>query len=272
MKKDIFAESRRLSEISKKVRNVFERWNYDEIFLPSIEEHSDDLRKGFNASTGDRFYLIKPDVTSQIVRNIKGKSTRRLYYVSEVLNGIESEWQSGIEFIGGESELDMQVETLSIVIECLEALEIENYYIDISDLKLWEDVLNDVEEHRTEVLEALLKRNFGIIDEMPLSEEKKDEMWELFNYRSNDCDIEGLKAITETLDDDRVFVDFGTIRPLSYYEDIIFEVYSPYLGYPIGAGGGYTVNGTYAFGFAFKLEKLMNLLFSSEDRKRRNNI
>lgn len=258
MKKDIFAESKRLSEITKKVRDIFELWNYDEVFLPAVERYSEDLRKGLKTASGNDFYLIKPDVTSQIVENLKEESGMKLYYISEVLEGTEGEWQAGVEYIGDDM-LKMQVETLSVVMTCLDSLNIENYYMDIGDLKVWDEVIEDLSEYESEIVEALQKRNFGIIDDLPLPEEKKDEIWELFNFRSDSCDIEELEKITEAVDDERLYVDLGTLRPLSYYEDIIIEVYSPDLGYPIGAGGGYTVNGSYAFGFAFKLEALMKL-------------
>ena len=271
MKKDIFAESKRLSEITKKIRNIFELWNYDELFLPTIEEYSDELRKGLKIATGNHFYLIKPDITSHIVENIKNETRMKLYYISEVLDDTQSEWQAGIEFIG-DDPLKMQVETLNVVMTCLESLNIDNYYIDIGDMNIWYEVIEDLNQYRSEIIEALQKRNFGIIDDLQLDDDIKDEIWELFNFRSKSCDIEELQSIIEIVDDDRIYIDLGTIRPLQYYEDIILEVYSPDIGYPIGAGGGYTVNGTYAFGFAFKLDTLMKMYNSNDSFERRKKI
>ena len=271
MKKDIFAESKRLSEITKKIRNIFELWNYDELFLPTIEEYSDELRKGLKIVTGNHFYLIKPDITSQIVENIKNETRMKLYSISEVLDDTQSEWQAGIEFIG-DDPLKMQVETLNVVMTCLESLNIDNYYIDIGDMNIWYEVIEDLNQYRSEIIEALQKRNFGIIDDLQLDDDIKDEIWELFNFRSKSCDIEELQSIIEIVGDDRIYIDLGTIRPLQYYEDIILEVYSPDIGYPIGAGGGYTVNGTYAFGFAFKLDTLMKMYNSNDSFERRKKI
>lgn len=271
MKKDIFAESRRRSEVTKKIRYAFELWNYDEIFLPAVEEYSEDLRKGLNIGTGNDFYLIKPDITSQVAANIKNERDMKLYYISEVLDDTEGEWQAGIEYIG-DDRLKMQVETLNVIITCLDSLNIENYYIDIGDLNVWNELLEELDEYRPDVIEALQKRNFGIIDDLPIGEDKKEELWERFNFRSKTCEVEELEAITDIMDDERIYIDFGTMRPLSYYEDIILEIYSPDIGYPIGAGGGYNIDGTYAFGFAFKLDALVELYDGNESQEKRKKI
>lgn len=270
MKKDIFSESKRMAYITKRIRRTFELWNYNEVFLPAVEDHTEDLRRGLKLARDNRFYSVKPDLTSQILENIKGPQEMKLYYITEVLDDLEGEWQAGIEYIGGEKKA-MQVEGLNVAISSLTSLGIEEFYIDIGSLKVWHEKIKDVKEYEEDIFEALRKRNFGIIEELSMGEDKKVMLWELFNFRGKESDIEHLNKILQIVDDDRIFIDLGTIRPLPYYDDFIFEIYSPELGHPIGGGGGYRINGEDGFGFAFKLSSLMELYDEGEvsvDRKK----
>ncbi len=271
MKKDLFTESVKLANVTKEVRNVFEMWNYKEIFLPTLEPYSNELRKGLKTANHNDFYLVKPDITSQISVNLKDKRKLRLYYISEVLDGNSGEWQAGIEYIGGKTK-PMQIEVLSVVITTLERLGISNFYIDIGSLDIWRRSMNNIKEYEEVIFSALKSRNFGLIEELGLGEEKTEELWDLFNFRGKKCRVEGINDIIETLDDDRIFIDFGTVRPLPYYDDLIFEVYSSNLGYPLGAGGGYRVNGQKACGFAFKLKGFLELYESETVEKERKKI
>ncbi|ADT83417.1 ATP phosphoribosyltransferase regulatory subunit [Thermococcus barophilus] len=269
MKKDLFSESERLADITKYLRRTFELWGYREIFLPTIEEFSGQLRKGTKFVYNNEFYVIKPDLTSQILANLKEPRRLKIYYISEVLNGgIKGDWQAGVEFIGGD-DIKMQVEVLLTVITSLEALGIEDFYIDVGSLKVWERAIEGIEEFKAEIFRALTRRNFEIIERLPINEEKKEELWQLFNFRGKSCEYEKLNKIIEAVDDERVFIDFGTIRPLPYYSDIIFEVYSPRIGKPLGGGGEYTFKGASAFGFAFDLNALSKLFDGKIEKSRK---
>lgn len=258
MKKDLFTESARLARVTKSLRESFEMWNYKEVFLPSVERYDHRLRKGLKMATHDDYYLIKPDVTSQIAVNIKDDRSLRLFYISEVLDGLSGEWQAGLEFMGGRRE-EMEAEVLRIVMDSLDRLKISDYYVDIGSLKAWKDAIKEIPEREDAVFNALRSRNFGIIEELELGEEKTDELWDLFNFRDDECGSPRIDAVVRELNDHRIFIDLGTVRPLPYYDDMIVEVYSPDLGYPIGAGGDYVVNDLQAFGFAFKLKGLVEL-------------
>ncbi len=269
MKKDLFSESERLADITKSLRRTFELWGYREVFLPAIEEFSEQLRKGTKFAYNNEFYVIKPDLTSQILANLKEPRKLKLYYISEVLNGgIRGEWQAGVEFIGGE-DIKMQVEVLLTVITSLEALGIEDFYIDVGSLKVWERAIEGIEEFKAEIFKALTRRNFEIIEGLPITEEKKEELWQLFNFRGKSCEYEKLNKIIDAVDDERVFIDFGTIRPLPYYSDVIFEVYSPKIGKPLGGGGEYTFKGVSAFGFAFDLNALSRVFNGGIEKSRK---
>ena len=267
MKKDIFSLSEKFGKIFKKSREVLNLWNYREVFLPTIEKFNPSLREGLKFSYNNEFYLINPDLTSQIGMYAK-KDSLRVFYISEVLKGsIRGEWQLGAEYIGG-NDVSMHIEILMVVISLLESIGIKEFYIDIGSLNVWKNETGGDVKLEEKVFEALRRRNFEIIETLPISKAKKENLWHLFNFRGKGSDYKKLLRIVETLDDDRIFVDFGTIRPLSYYDDIIFEIYSPKIGYSIGGGGDYSVNNKKGVGFGFNLKTLITLLKNSKNEKR----
>nr|WP_148266028.1 ATP phosphoribosyltransferase regulatory subunit [Pyrococcus sp. ST04] len=251
-----------LAEIGNRLRRTFELWGYREIIFPTIEEYSPEIRKGTKFSYNNEFYLLNPDVTSRIVKKIEGQT--KVFYVAEVLNGdIRGEWQAGVELIG-EGGIERHVEVLSIMITALESIGIEDFYIDLGSIGIWK---KEAGEFWPKVREALIKRNFEIIERLPLPAEKKERLWRLFNFRGKRSGYEKLDSIVEAVNDERIFIDLGTVRPLPYYTDIIFEVYSPRLGKPIGGGGEYKLNGKVGIGFVFYLDRLSRL-YSPKERSR----
>ena len=260
MKKDIFSESERLAFLSSKFREMFDLWGYREIFLPTVENLNERLRKGIKLVHNGEIYVVKPDLTSQILANYKDDDkTIRIFYISEVLNSdIKGMLQAGIEFIGGK-EREMWVEVLSIVITSLDHVGLKEFYLDIGSLRVWKEATEDIGGFREEVFLALKRRNFGIIEELPIDDKKKEELWKLFNFRGKKSGFEDLDFLIEALKDERVFLDLGTMRLLNYYDDMVFEAYAPGFGFPIGGGGDYIVNGKKGVGFAFYLNNLVNL-------------
>ncbi len=251
--------SEKMSSLARALRKNYELWNYEEILLPAIEKYDDSLDKGTKFTDGEHFYLVKPDITSQILNRLSGEEKRKLFYLSEVLDGDPTgSWQFGAEYIGGQ-EIWMVVEILTTIITGLEKLGIEDFLIDIGTRKVWESVTEDLPGVQEKIFTALHQRSFEMIDDLRISEEKKDQIWHLFNFRDKDCDYGRLSKILEVLDDDRLFADFGTVRGMSYYQDLTFEIYSPRVGSPLGGGGEYRFREEGACGFAFNLESLLEL-------------
>ena len=258
MKKDVFSESKKLADITKKIRDVLELWNYSEIFLPNTVEYDESLRKGIKLTYDNEFYLTNPDVTSQIVKEYKKDLDLKGFYISEVQNGLKRDIQAGVEYIGSDS-LITKVEILNVLISILEKLNLDDFYIDISSLKVWRELISGFERYEEDIFEALKKRNLSVIDNLDIKEEKKQDLWELLNLRDKKSGFKKIDELIETVDDERLFADLGTVRPLPYYDDIIFEVYSPDIGYPIGAGGEYFVNDKPSCGFALNLDNMSNI-------------
>ncbi len=259
--------SEKLSDLGRVLRRNFELWNYREVLLPSIEGYDEALDKGTKFTDGEDFYLVKPDITSQILTKLNPGKSYKLFYISEVLDGkTDGNWQFGAEYIGGD-ERWMIIEIITAVITGLESLGIRDFFIDIGSRAVWESVTSDLSVEE-DVFNALYHRSFDMIDDLPIDDEKKNEIWELFNYRDKTCEYERLNGILEILDDDRLYADFGTVRGMSYYEDLTFEIYAPEVGSPLGGGGEYSFHDEGACGFAFNLDNLAENFPGPEERPR----
>ncbi|MFW6005836.1 MAG: ATP phosphoribosyltransferase regulatory subunit [Candidatus Bipolaricaulota bacterium] len=261
-------QSNSLSTVARVLRENYDLWNYREILLPAIEEAGGGLDKGTKFTDGSEFYLIKPDITSQILSRLTAEKKRKLFYISEVLDGETSgDWQFGAEYIGGDKSW-MVLEIISSIITGLESLGIEDFFVDIGSKQVWESATSELPDLRSEVFSALYHRSFDLIDDLDISEEKKDEIWHLFNFRDQRCSYSRLNEILKTINDERIFADFGTVRGMHYYEDLTFEIYSPATGSPLGYGGEYTFRNADACGFAFNLESLIEVFTGLGGRKR----
>lgn len=269
MRKDLFSESKKLAMVSKSLRRVFELWGYEEVFLPAIEPYSEELREGIKFAYNNEFYLIKPDITSQIAVNLRNPKRLKLFYISEVLKGdLKGNWQAGVEFIGGDGVWS-EVEVLKVAITALEYLGIKEFYIDIGSLEVWRKAIEPVREFEDLIWQALRRRNFAMVRRLPISKEKKEELWKLMNFRRKRSGIDKIDKIVDAVSDDRIFVDFGTVRPLPYYDDIIFEIYSPKFKCLLGGGGSYKIGNIRAVGFAFDLGSISELYKGVEYLKRK---
>ncbi|MEF8832849.1 MAG: ATP phosphoribosyltransferase regulatory subunit [Candidatus Thermoplasmatota archaeon] len=264
MKKDVFSESERLDIIVSEIREIFKRWGYQEIFLPSVVELDGKLRKGLNITCQNEFYTVNPDPTAQMAVNFKDGLPIRKFYIREILDGIEGKFQAGIEFLC-DDPVRNKVEILNILISVLERLKIEDFYVDIGSLKVWKETIENIKEYRDDIFTALRRRNLSLIDDLPISSEKKEELWDLLNLRGEKCGFDKIDRLIDLVDDDRFYADLGTVRPLPYYDDIIFEIYSPRAGFPIGAGGEYKLEGAHGCGFALDLEMISKIYDIEEE-------
>ncbi|PNR92267.1 ATP phosphoribosyltransferase regulatory subunit [Petrotoga sp. 9PWA.NaAc.5.4] len=259
MKKNIFAESKNISNIVNLMRDSLIKNGFYELFPSSITKYSQNLKKGLKFSDGKNFYLIKPDVTSWLIEMDKVEGKEKLFYVDEVLDeNLNSTWQLGFEILNGE-ELEIEKELLKLTIDLLSQIGIKNFYIDISSMKVWQNILNMVPDFKEDILKAIELRNFEIVENLQIDQKIKNYIEELFNYRGKKTNIEKLRKIMDDVKDERIFVDLGTIKYMDYYEEVVFEVYSPDNGYLLGNGGQYRINDKYSCGIAFNIDVLKEM-------------
>ncbi len=154
------AETYQLNIILDKVRNIFEKWGYDQIFLPSFEYfdvHEKGLGKDISKkvfklvdrNTGD-ILALRADITSQIARyfsSLKNKSLPKRYFYMERVFRYESPkagnlWeriQAGIELIGSK-RLEADAEIIAVAAKTLKELGLEDFQIDINNIQLFKGI------------------------------------------------------------------------------------------------------------------------------------
>lgn len=267
-KRDLISSSMKVAQVFREARMVCERWGYSEIVMPSLDKESPMLKEGLRTLVDGEVYRVHPDSTSHLLNHLKGHTSVKLFYCAEVLDfHAKSRWQIGAESIR-EAPFKASVEMMNVVISLLEKLGIHDFLIDIGSMAEWERHMTDIPEHRDTVWKAIRQRNFGLIEELPIPHNKKQELWALLNTRTQTPDQPEIHRLLQSLDDHRLYMDMGTIRFLPYYNELVFEVYVPTLGVPIGGGGRYRVNGDTGFGFALDASILAQLSDSSEPLKR----
>ncbi len=174
-------ETSQIKEIQKKISEIFEKWGYEEIYLPSFEFFSVHS-KGFGKEIENKAFKIidrhsgeilslRADFTSQIARyfaSLKKKYIPKRYYYSGniyryVVPKAENLWeinQMGIELIGVK-ELEGDAEVIAVAVQCLENLGIKNYQIDLNSVQIFDIIrrkLNLNDNEYIKLMEFIKKR------------------------------------------------------------------------------------------------------------------
>ncbi len=219
---------------------------------------------------------LRPDVTLQVARMCATRLAGspgpfRFRYQQRVFRQAEPETdnremtQVGIECIG-DTGTEVDAEVIGLLVDALRTCGLADFRISLGTVAVLNDLLDgasDDEEWKREVRRAYHETNF--VDLHTLTEagagkpEYLDAIRLLPSLRGGREAIDKVKAIVEplgcadgiaalsqtyaALEDagfaDYLLVDFSVIRSFDYYTGVIFEVYSPVLGTPLGGGGRY---------------------------------
>jgi ATP phosphoribosyltransferase regulatory subunit len=226
-----------------------------------------------------RVLALRPDMTTPIARlaatSFKNQQgPLRLCYVSKVFRfeepraGRQREFhQAGAELIGVFG-LDADAEVIALAVNALKNAGISEFKVNIGHFGFIEAVLDSIKadyDVKNRVKELLFNKDLvslkNTIQNLSIKSEDKDLVERLFSRTLTGKDQ--LKEITDTsigpgakqalgelaalisvladyeICDDHITIDLGLVRGLDYYTGVVFEIYSPYLGYPICGGGRY---------------------------------
>lgn len=228
---------------------------------------------------------------------------QRLYYSANVFRHVQPHlaqyrefWQMGIELLGAPG-IWADAEIITIAIKSMRALGLDDIKISLNQIEIFNSLLADCNlapEHREIIRKQIEEKDLvalnRTLENLPVSDELKESIAMLpvlhggldilnripylqKNRRASQAAGE-LQKVCEALRVSGVIgsivVDMGVLRGLDYYTGIVFEGYSPNLGYGLLGGGRYDrLLGQFGFespatGFAMGLDRLALVLHRKE--------
>ncbi len=272
-------EMRELRAMTDRIREVFERAGYGEVYTPALEYEST-LAGGWTGLTAPAYrvfdeqgnvLVLRTDMTIPIARLVATRYQHaelplRFCYFAHAYRGVRPQrgqsrelLQAGVELIGSPTP-EGTAEALTVMCAALDAAGLENYRVGVGDASLYPGLLETMgvgEEARERILQALVKGDFvGVEREMQttgVSARDAELLLEVPTIRGAPevlADLSGaleeaatgLRAIHALLEPRvaaRLIFDLGLVRSLGYYTGAVFQVYDPAHGVPIGSGGRY---------------------------------
>ncbi len=310
--RDLYNEDyKKKLDIQNKLHQVFAEYGCLDIQTPTFEYFdvfsnqigttpSKDLFKFFD--TEGNTVVLRPDFTPSIARcvakyfNPEEEPVKLCYMGNTFTNAsnyqgkLKETTQCGVEYIGdGSAFADAQM--LSIVVDCIKSIEIEDFQISVGHAGFFDallDAANMRRKHANKLKSLLENKNFLGVEEFVSKLEIEEDLKNLFllladfditeedmcnakewskNYPKIAKAVDSLEELNKNLKekaiDKYISFEFGMISNYEYYTGIIFAGYTYGLGEPIVKGGRYdTLLSNFdtdapAIGFAFVIDQLL---------------
>ncbi len=271
-------EMRELRALTDRIREVFERAGYGEVYTPALEYEGSTPRWGRAPRPAYRTFdeqgqvlVLRSDMTVPIARLVATRyrsspAPLRFCYFAHSYRGVRPQrgqsrelLQAGIELLGAAAP-GGTAEVLTVLCEALDAAGLQTYRVGLGDASLYPALLEGLgvaAEERERILSELAAGDFvGVEREvraLALSEEAKDLLLQVPRTRGGpevlegltgplEAAVTGMRAVHGLLAPqvaERIIFDLGLVRSLGYYTGAVFQVYDPAHGVPIGSGGRY---------------------------------
>ncbi len=246
---------------------------------------------------------LRPDITTSIARMVathysNHREPLRFYYLGNVFRfqeprkGRDQEfYQIGCELMGI-AGLEADVEIILLASHILEQIGIKDFLINIGHTKFLEGLLDELDDNpslKDSIAQAIKEKNFvwlkNLMEESNTKPDIKNKFLalpgfyggaeifhELEKLPSNKKCTEALSELKRVWNMLKQFTsiqltfDPGLARGMDYYTGIVFEIYSPKSGFPLGGGGRYdslldNFNGYRpATGFALTEDVILSIL------------
>jgi ATP phosphoribosyltransferase regulatory subunit len=301
-------EMRELRDITEAIRGIFEHDGYGEVWTPALE-YDEVLARGGGAPPAYRVFddhgevlALRTDMTVPIARLVAtryqaAEPPLKFCYFAHAYRGVRPHrgqmrefLQAGIELVGAPAPQG-NAEALTVLCHALDAVGLRDYRIGLGDAALYPTLLASLgiaEDAREALLDALVGRDFVALEtelgRLALADADAELLLRVPQVRGGpevltdlagpvaDA-VAGLAGVYELLAPEvaeRVIFDLGLIRGMGYYTGVVFDVYDPALGAPLGGGGRYDdLLGRFgrplpAVGFALTIDRLHIALTGEE--------
>ncbi|MBP2634541.1 MAG: hisZ [Firmicutes bacterium] len=249
----------------------------------------------------NRTLALRPDMTTPIARVAATRFKERplplrLFYLTNVFRHEQAQagrqcefYQAGIELLGAPGPA-ADAEIIAIAVEAMLEAGLTNFQIGLGQVAfingiMAESGLNLLEQQKVKY--AMVNRDLvglgeilaesglsqpaqELLRQIPLLHGREDmlkEAYHLVNNATSRAALDNLADIYKLLKDygveQYVNFDLGIIRDLDYYTGMVFEGYTPGLGFPLCGGGRYdTMLESFgvanpATGFALGIERIL---------------
>ena len=225
----------------------------------------------------NRILALRPDMTTPMARvaatRMKDSTTPiKLFYLTNVFRYEQAQtgrqcefYQAGVELMGV-SGPTADAEVIALAVEAMLKSGLKQFQIGLGQVDFINGVMAESglsQEQERQVKHAMLTRNLVGVDEIivdsglspkaqkvlkniPLLHGKQEMLKQAYGMVANDVShkaLDNLAEIYRLLESYGVsqYVDFdlGIIRDFDYYTGMVFEGYTPGLGFPICGGGRY---------------------------------
>ncbi len=255
---------------------------------------------------------LRPEMTVSIARLAathyrEAALPCRFFYLANVFRHVQPHlaqyrefWQVGIELLGA-SGAEADAEVISIAVKTLQAIGLKDFRLSLNQIGIFNGLLEgsgmNPEERQT--IRALIEKKdlvalASVLEGLDIDEGLKEtiaslpvlhgglEVLKRIPYVEKNAAASAavgeLLRIYEALQvygvGQHIVVDMGVLRGLDYYTGMVFEGYSPALGYGLLGGGRYdNLVGKFghqmpATGFALGLDRLALVLQAKEEEPR----
>jgi len=249
----------------------------------------------------NRILALRPDMTTPMARvaatRLKDCTTpMKLFYLTNVFRYEQAQtgrqcefYQAGVELMGV-SEPTADAEVIALAVEAMLKSGLKQFQIGLGQVDFINGVMRQSglsQEQQQQVKSAMLTRNLVGVDEIlvnsgltqeaqkvlnniPLLHGKQEMLKQAYGMVANDVSHQALDNLAEIYRllesygvSQYVNFDLGIMRDLDYYTGMVFEGYTPGLGFPICGGGRYdTMLSSFgmkcgATGFALGIERML---------------
>jgi len=300
-------------KMEQKALKLFRSYGYEEVATPTFE-YLEVIEAGTGRNSWEELYLfidregrilsLRPEMTVAIARMAathlrEAVFPQRLCYIANVFRHVQPQeaqyrefWQMGIELLGV-SGARADAEVISIAVETLHAMGLDNFKISLNQIEIFNSLLADsglAEEEKRLVRRLVENKDLvelgrvlnntkiedglkEIIARLPVLHGGIEILDRLGPVEKNRRAAQAVAELSKVYEDlraygvnDHVVIDMGVLRGLDYYTGIVFEGYSSELGYGLLGGGRYdNLLQQYGFpcpatGFAIGMDRLALVL------------
>jgi ATP phosphoribosyltransferase regulatory subunit len=197
---------------------------------------------------------------------------RRLYYSANVFRHVQPHlaqyrefWQMGIELLGAPGAW-ADAEVISLAVKALLDFGLQNFKVSLNQIGIFNSLLDDsaIQSDDKQVIRNLVEKKdlvelSRMLDKLPINDLLKETIARLPTLhggldvlkslpyieksRNAVIAVEELMEVYSALKslgvEEHILVDMGVLRGLDYYTGVVFEGFSPELGYGLLGGGRY---------------------------------